>query len=92
MIPVPNPYGSNGLIETAVKKNIIGVRRRKTNPDLIRFFLFVFDILNAMTFAAPKTSRIMNNNNASTTLQHLSILNGHHSVVYSENFDNISLS
>jgi hypothetical protein len=68
MIPVPNPYGSNGLIETAVKKKMIGVKIRKVTPDQIRFFLFVFDILNAMKFETPNSSKIMNKNKASITL------------------------
>jgi hypothetical protein len=64
-IPVPNPYGSNGLIETAVIKKIIGDNSINTTPDKILFFLFFADTLNAIKFDIPKANTIIIKNNAS---------------------------
>jgi hypothetical protein len=67
IIPVPKPYGSKGLIETAVIKKMTGVNKIKTVPDKIRFFLFFPDTLNTIKLDIPKTNTIMLKNNASKT-------------------------
>jgi hypothetical protein len=67
IIPVPNPYGSKGLIETAVIKNMIGDAIINMAPDKILFFLFIPDTLNATKFEIPKANTIITRNNASIT-------------------------